>query len=89
MGLITGFLPEEVRKVLHDHCWSLRNRIRAADDLSQPCPPGRWRWGDVRTDGYGRKTEEELAADRDRNRALAAALRQELAVIEGYLGKGA
>lgn len=78
-------MPEEVRKVLLDHCWSLRNRIRAADDLSVPCPPGRWRWADVKLSGYGRKTEGEMAADQARNRALALELRQELAVIEGYL----
>lgn len=79
-------MPEEAGKVLRDYCWALRNKIRAADDLSEPCPPGSWRWADVKPGGYGRKTEEELAADRDRNRALALSLRQELAVIEGYLG---
>lgn len=78
-------MPEEVQKVLRDYCWSLRNRIREADNLSEPVPAGHWRWADVKTDGYGRKSEEELAADRDRNRALAVTLREELAVIEGYL----
>lgn len=61
--------------------------IREADNLSEPCPPGRWRWADVNISGYGRKTEEELAADRKRNQELAVRLRGELAVIEGYLAE--
>lgn len=80
-------MPPEVQKVLRDHCWSLRNRIREADSLSEPCPPGKWRWADIRAGGHGKKPEAQLAADRARNRALAVTLRAELAVFEAYLAQ--
>lgn len=84
---VVAAMPEEVRKVLRDYCWSLRNRIREAEELSFPCPPGHWRWADLDISGYRRKTEEELAADRDRNAIRAARLRGELVIIEAYLRK--
>jgi hypothetical protein len=77
-------MPVEVLETLRNRCWQLRNQIRQADNLSVPVPPGRWRWADVKN-GYGRKSEQELAADRERNRQLAITLRQKLTQVEAYL----
>jgi hypothetical protein len=71
-----------VIRLLTEHIWWLRNAIREQESLSVPCPPGRWRWGDVKTGGYGRKPDDELAADRARAVQRAADYRDELDVAE-------
>lgn len=78
-------MPAEVEETLRNRCWQLRNQVREAEILSRPVAPGHWRWADVKSDGYGRKSEEELAADRERNRQLVVTLRRKLAQVEGYL----
>ena len=74
---------ELIAELVRKRIWQLKNLLRAQDELSEPVPPGHWRWADVNNSGYGRKTEEELAADRARATAKAAELRAELAVLEG------
>lgn len=82
---VTTVVPAEVTATLQERCRQLRSQIRAADELSVPCPPGRWRWADVKGSGYVRKTEEELAADRERNLVRAADLRIRLRSVELFL----
>jgi hypothetical protein len=67
-------------RLLDEHIWGLRNAIRAADLLSKPVEPGRWRWADVKFGGYARKTADEMAEDQARETVKAARLRDELAV---------
>jgi hypothetical protein len=72
---------ELVVRLLVDQIRLLRRFIREQESLSVPCPPGRWRWADAKG-AYGRKSEEELAADRVRAVQRAADFRDELAVAE-------
>jgi type III secretory pathway lipoprotein EscJ len=46
-----------------------------------PCEPGKWRWADVTTDGYHRKSEAELQAMYERNRVLAEETRKRLRLV--------
>lgn len=78
-------LPAEVERTLRERCRQLRGQIQAADQLSEPCPPGRWRWADVKLGGYGRKPKDELEADQLRNQQLAVTLRRALNEVEAYL----
>lgn len=68
-----------VLRLLAERIYWLRNQIREQDSLSEPCPAGRGRWADVNTSGYGRKSETELAKDRQRAAERAAQYRAELA----------
>lgn len=67
-----------VIELLTDRIRWLRAQIRAQEALSEPCPPGTWRWADTTLDGYRRKSEEELADDRAQARIRAARFRVEL-----------
>lgn len=70
-----------IRQLVRNRIWQLGNLIREADDLSKPCPEGRWRWGDIDTNGYTRKSPERLAADRETYKRRAAQLREELRLL--------
>jgi hypothetical protein len=76
---------ELLTKLLINHIFLLDQRIREADNLSKPCPEGRWRWADMHLDGYRKKNEHELAADRRRNEALADELRLERTIARAAL----
>lgn len=74
---------EEIRKLLDSRIGWLRRQIRAQESLSEPCPPGRWRWADVKPGGYGRKSEQELARDRAAAAKSVTVHRAELEVAIG------
>lgn len=69
--------------LLTRHMYWLRHQIGEQDDLSRPVPEGHWRWADVKTNGYGRKPAEELAADRARAAAKVARYTAELEAAQG------
>jgi hypothetical protein len=77
--------PPEVIEAVRGELQDLRRQLREAEELSKPCPPGHWRWADVTTDGYHRKSEDQLAADRNRNQLRATELTARIAVIETWL----
>jgi hypothetical protein len=58
-----------------------RDTIREADLLSRPVEAGHWRWADISTDGYHRKTPIELADMYVRNQKRAAAARERLTLV--------
>jgi hypothetical protein len=63
----------------------LQSEIRENEALSKPCPPGRWRWADVNSSGYGHKSEDELAADRERADGLLVVLRVEVESVRSAI----
>ena len=71
-------------RLLSDRVTLLRRLVREQEELSVPCPPGRWRWADVKG-AYGRKSEDELAADRARAVQRAAQYRTELQRATGLM----
>lgn len=71
--ILSDLLAQEERRV--------RESIRSNDVLSEPVPEGHWRWADLDNSGYRRKSEEELAADRERARNRAQASRATLETL--------
>lgn len=67
-----------VRDLLDGRIRQLRGECRQLEALSRPVPEGKWRWADVKTGGYGRKSEAELAGDRVRARVRLAGKQREL-----------
>jgi hypothetical protein len=74
-----------IAQLLRKRIQELRNQLRENESLSQPCPPGKWRWADVTLDGYHRKSEEQLAADRARAKGRADMCRLELGRAQSAL----
>jgi hypothetical protein len=61
----------------------LKRQIKAYDLLSVPCPAGQWRWADVDPNNYARrKSQDELARDREIAANRAMEYRRELAILE-------
>jgi hypothetical protein len=71
--------------LLRDHIRQLKRLVEEYETLSVPCPPGRWRWADANSSGYGHKTEPELAEDRRKALVNAARCRVELGEAEATL----
>lgn len=74
-------------ELLHDEVRQVQNQIREADMLSRPVEPGHWRWADMTTSGYHRKSEAELAEMYERNRVRAAEARQRLELVRSALAQ--
>jgi hypothetical protein len=80
--MVTKTREELVAGLVSERCWQLRNLIREYEALSEPVPAGRWRWADVESDGYRRKSAERLAEDRARARVRLAEVQEELRILE-------
>lgn len=72
-------------RLLRAHHMHVTRLIMEVEQLSRAVPEGHWRWHDLHPDGYTRKTEDELAADRERHARRLAELRTERAVTESAL----
>jgi len=71
-----------LRELLTREARELEDTIRTAEALSVPTEPGKWRWADVRMDGYHRKSESELREMYQRNCQKAAEARKRLALVK-------
>lgn len=67
-------------KLLDQRIYWLHNQIRAQNLLSQPVGEGHWRWADLDSSGYHRKSDERLAADRERATERVVQYRAEMQV---------
>lgn len=86
-----GELSQEERvlvgHLLQEHIYVLDRQIREDDALSEPCPAGHWRWADAKHAGYGLKSEDELATDREAAKARAVVHRAKREVAIAALWK--
>ena len=73
------------RRALLAEARNLERQYQTAVALSEPCPPGRWRWADVDTSGYHKKTAEQLQAMYEMNQQRVPVLQAELAAVQGAL----
>jgi len=71
-----------LRKALNRTSWELERQIRAQEELSKPCPEGRWRWADTDTSGYRKLSEPELAAKREQAAARLAKFRRDREALD-------